>query len=338
MPTLLEPPARDEEENRLRILAEGTLDYHAVDPDGFRAYVRDHKNRALEPRVMSAREAVERFVHDGDYLAYDCNYFMRGPSALLREVIRQRKKDLWVCGKFTYVDTALLTAGGCVSKVDVGFHMSGPWLQQAIADGLETFEYSNVVLTARLQAGSMGVPFLPIRSFGGTDGFTHSGAKLVEDPYTGQPLVLVPALNPDVSIIHVQQADQFGNSRVFGTGISHVECAFASKRVIISAEEIIDTEEIRRDPGRTTIPYYVVDAVVEAPFGCYPGEVQGYYASDPGGVLEVFIAIGRDQLGDYLQKYVFDHADDKAMLDTVVGAEKLEGLRARATLKEGYSA
>lgn len=338
MPTLLEPPARDEEENRLRILAEGTLDYHAVDPDGFRAYVRDHKNRALEPRVMSAREAVERFVHDGDYLAYDCNYFMRGPSSLLREVIRQRKKDLWVCGKFTYVDTALLTAGGCVSKVDVGFHMSGPWLQQAIADGLETFEYSNVVLTARLQAGSMGVPFLPIRSFGGTDGFTHSGAKLVEDPYTGQPLVLVPALNPDVSIIHVQQADQFGNSRVFGTGISHVECAFASKRVIISAEEIIDTEEIRRDPGRTTIPYYVVDAVVEAPYGGYPGEVQGYYASDPGGVLEVFIAIGRDQLGDYLQKYVFDHADDKAMLDTVVGAEKLEGLRARATLKEGYSA
>jgi glutaconate CoA-transferase, subunit A len=320
----------------LKVLAEGSSPYHPIDPDGFRDYVREHKERALEPRLMSMHQAVERFVRDGDYLAYDCNYFMRGPSALLREVIRRGKKGLWVCGKFTYVDTALLTAAGCVSRIDVGFQMSGPWLQKAISQGVETFEYSNVVLTARLQAGSMGVPFLPIRSFGGTDGFTYSGAKLVEDPYTGQPLVLVPALNPDVSIIHVQQADQYGNARVFGTGISHVECAFASKRVILSAEEIIDTEEIRRDPGRTTIPYYVVDAVVEAPFGCYPGEVQGYYASDPGGVLEVFVAIARDDLGAYLQKYVFDYDDDAAMLEKVVGSEKLDGLRARANLKDGY--
>lgn len=322
----------------MKVLAEGTLDYQPVDPDGFREYVRDHKNRALESRMMSAKEAVERFVHDGDYLAYDCNFFMRGPSSLLREVIRQGKKDLWACGKFTYVDTALLTAAGCVSKIDVGFQMSGPWLRRALDNGLEAYEYSNVVITTRLQAGSMGVPFLPIRSFGGTDGFKYSGAKLVEDPFTGLPITLVPALNPDVSLIHVQQADQYGNCRVFGTGISHVECAFASKRVIISAEEIIDTEEIRRDPGRTTIPYYVVDAVVEAPMGCYPGEVQGYYASDPQAVLEVFMAIGADKLDGYLQKYVFDHEDDEKMLQAVVGDEKLQGLRDRATLKDGYGA
>ncbi|MEX2236139.1 MAG: CoA-transferase [Dehalococcoidia bacterium] len=320
----------------IQVLAEGTLDFHPVDPDGFREYVRDHKRRALEPRLMGIREAVERFVQDGDYLAYDCNFFMRGPSALLREVIRQRKKDLWVCGKFTYVDSALLTAGGCAAKIDVGFQMAGPWLRRALDDGLKIYEYSNVVMTTRLQAGSMGVPFLPIRSFGGTDGFKYSGAKLIEDPYTGQPLVIVPALNPDVSLIHVQQADQYGNCRVFGTGISHVECALASKRVIISAEEIVDTEEIRRDPGRTTIPYYVVDAVVHAPFGCYPGEVQGYYASDSEGVLEVFASIGRDQLDAYLQKYVYDHEDEQQMLDRVVGQEKLNALKARATIKDGY--
>ena len=93
----------------------------------------------------------------------------------------------------------------------------------------------------------------------------------------------MPALNPDVAIIHVQQADQYGNARVFGTGIAHVECALASKKVIISAEEIIDTEEIRRDPGRTSIPYYAVDAVVHAPFGAWPGNCGGYYGSDTPG-------------------------------------------------------
>src|SRR5919108_57019 len=110
------------------------------------------------------------------------------------------------------------------------------------------------------KAGAMGLPFIPVRSFGGTDGFEHSGAKLIADPYTGEPITIVPALNPDVALIHVHQADVYGNARIFGTGISHVESAMASKKVIISTEEVIDTEEIKRDPGRTTIPYYAVDA------------------------------------------------------------------------------
>src|SRR3970282_2247318 len=122
----------------------------------------------------------------------------------------------------------------------------------------------------------MGLPFPPLLSFGGTDGFEHSGAKLIADPYTGDPITIVPALNPDVALIHVHQSDVYGNARIFGTGISHVE----SKKVILSTEEIIDTEEIKRDPGRTTVPYYVVAAVVHLPFGAYPGEMQGGSASD----------------------------------------------------------
>ena len=98
----------------------------------------------------------------------------------------------------------------------------------------------------------------------------------------------MPALNPDVALIHVQQADIYGNARVFGTGIAHEESALASKKVIVSAEEIIDTEEIRRDPGRTSIPYYAVDAVVHAPFGAWPGNCGGYYGSDTPGVIETF--------------------------------------------------
>ncbi|HZP57127.1 MAG TPA: CoA-transferase [Dehalococcoidia bacterium] len=323
----------------MRVLAEGKAEYLPVDPDAFRAYVREHKQRALTPRLMSAREAVERFVADGDYLVYDCNYFQRGPSTLIREVIRQRKRDLWICGKFTYVDVGLLVGAGCASKVDCGFFWPGATIDNALREGrLQAFEYSNVVMTLRLQAGAMGLPFLPVRSFGGTDGFDYSGAKLVEDPFTARPITVVPALNPDVAIVHVQQADQYGNARVFGTGIAHQESALASKKVIISAEEIIDTEEIRRDPGRTSIPYYVVDAVVHAPFGAWPGNCGGYYGSDTPAVIETFGAIASDRVPAYVEKYVTPFADDQEMFARLIGDERLQRLRQNETIHEGYHA
>lgn len=323
----------------MRLLAEGTAPYLPVDPDGFRAHVRDHKLRTLVPKLMSAHDAVARFVADGDYLAYDCNYFQRGPSTLIREVIRQGKKDLWLCGKFTYVDIGLLAGAGCASKADCGFFWPGAAVDNRVKDGrLEVYEYSNVVMTLRLQAGAMGLPFLPVRSFGGTDGFEYSGCKLVEDPYTGKPITLVPALNPDVSIIHVQQADVYGNARVFGTGIAHQECAMASKKVIVSAEEIVDTEEIRRDPGRTSIPYYAVDAVVRAPFGSWPGNCGGYYGSDTAAVIETFGAIAADRVGPYVEKYVTPFADDAEMFEKLIGQERLNKLRENETIKDGYRA
>ncbi|MCH7576428.1 MAG: CoA transferase subunit A [Chloroflexi bacterium] len=321
------------------ILAEGRGEYLKVDPDGFRDWVHENKTRALVPKLMSEKEAIEKFVSDGDYLLYECNYLQRGPASLIREVIRQKKKDLWVGAKFTWVAAALLVGGDCVSKLDVGFFLFGPTVEQAIREGrVKAFEYSNVVLTNRIMAGAMGLPFIPVRSFGGTDGFTHSGAKLINDPYTGEPITIVPALNPDVALIHVHQADAFGNARIFGTGISHQEAAMASKKVIVSAEEIIDTEEIRRDPGRTTIPYYVVDAVVHAPFGAYPGEMQGHYASDVPHVIEIVASTLRGLIPQYLDKYVYGVSSQAEMLDKLVGANRLKEIRGRATIKEGYTA
>jgi acyl CoA:acetate/3-ketoacid CoA transferase alpha subunit len=323
----------------LRILAEGTAEHLNVDPDGFRAYVREHKQRALTPKLMSAAEAVSRYVAEGDYLVFDCNYFQRGPATLIREVIRQQKRDLWLCGKFSYVDVGLLVGAGCASRVDCGFFWPGATIDNAIAAGrVKIYEYSNVVMTLRLQAGAMGLPFLPVRSFGGTDGFEYSAAKLVEDPFTGKPITLVPALNPDVALIHVQQADVYGNARVFGTGIAHQESALASKKVIVSAEEIVETDEIRRDPGRTSIPYYAVDAVVHAPFGAWPGNCGGYYGSDTPAVIETFAAIARDGVGAYVEKYVTPFADDSAMFDALVGGERLEKLRANEAISDGYRA
>lgn len=324
---------------KLSILREGTSQYLAVDPDGFRAHIRDNKQRALKSRLMTAKEAVERFVSDGDYLTYECNYLMRGPNEVVHEIIRQGKKRLWAAGKFTYVDVALLVDAGCVSRADCGFFLSAPPIDRALKEGrLEVFEYSNVIMTLRLQAGAMGVPFLPVRSFGGTDGFDHSGAKLITDPYTGDPITIVPALNPDVAVIHAHQADVYGNARIFGTGVSDVESALASKKVIISAEEIVETAEIRRNPGATSIPYYAVDAVVHSPYGSYPGTCPGYYGSDPEGVFEVFRAIMSDQVQPYLDKWVRPFETFEQMLEERVGKPKLEAMRARETAREGYSA
>jgi glutaconate CoA-transferase, subunit A len=323
----------------MRILEEGKAEFLKVAPDGYRAWTRDNKPHQMVSKLMGEKEAVERFVRDGDYLAYDCNYFQRGPSSLIREIIRQRKKNLWLCGKFTYVACALMVEAGCANRIDIGFIGFGPWIARAVKEKKCTiYEYSNAVMTLRLKAGAMGVPFLPTRSFGGTDGFTHSGCKLVEDPYTKQPVMLMPALNPDVAVIHVHQSDEYGNARVFGTGIAHQECALASRRVIVSAEEIVSTDEIRRDPARTSIPHFAVDAVVHAPFGAYPGIVQGYYASDPMGVIEAMGAMFRGDFHDYLNKHVYSVASHEEYLDKVVGAKKMIELRRRETIREGYSA
>lgn len=319
------------------VLQSGDAPYLPVDPDGFRAYVREHKQRALIPRLMSEAEAVRRFVPDGSYLVYECNYIMRGPNSLVREVIRQRKRELWLAGKFSYPDVGLLVGAGCANKVDCGFFLPSRTIARAIEERrLEIYEYSNVVMTQRLLAGSMGVPFVPVRSFGGTSGFARSGCKTIVDPYTGEPLVIAPALNPDVAIIHVNQADVYGNARIFGTGISHQEAALASKRVILSAEEIVDTDVLRRNPGLTTIPFYAVDAVVHAPFGAYPGTCPGAYASDNAAVFEALRATGSDEVDAYVRKWVHAFDDDRQMLAKLVGDDKLQALRQRETITEGY--
>lgn len=319
------------------IVASGRGEFRPPDPDGFREYVREHKDRRLVSKLVSEREAVSRFVSDGDYLGYDLNIASRGPGSLFREIIRQRKKDLWVMAKFTWTDVSLLIAGGCVGKVDVGWMEYGPILNRAIKDGsVKLIEWSNGALAYRLLAGSLGVPYLPMRYLGGTDTFAESGAILTEDPYTHKPVCVVPALNPDVALIHAHQADMYGNTRIFGAGVSPVELAMASKKVIVSAEEIVDPIDIRKQPQRTTIPYYFVDAVVHAPFGSYPGSVQGLYAADLEQWL-VFAAAGAmGKTDEYLENWVYSVADHQQMLAERVGDAKLTALREADTLKEGY--
>jgi hypothetical protein len=175
-----------------------------------------------------------------------------------------------------------------------------------------------------------------MRYLGGTDTFEQSGARLTEDPYTGKPICVVPALNPDVALIHAHQCDIYGNARVFGAGVAPVEMAMASKKVIISTEEIIEPDAIRRQPQRTTIPFYLVDAVVVAPFGSYPGSTPGLYGADLEQWLAFAAAQAQGKTGEYLEQWVYSVASHEEMLEKRVGPTKLEALRQAETIREGY--
>jgi glutaconate CoA-transferase, subunit A len=186
----------------MQILQSGHGDFYFQDPDAVRAQ-RGSKERGLTNKVMTEQQAVERFVANGDYIGCDLTYFIRGPNALIHEIIRQRRANLWFCAKYCYAESILLLGGGCVSRIDAGFVAVGERvLTEAIREGQVTLtEWTNDSLTLRLLGGAMGVPFLPTRTLLGTDTLAYSAAKVIEDPFTGKPICLVPALNPDVALI-----------------------------------------------------------------------------------------------------------------------------------------
>jgi acyl CoA:acetate/3-ketoacid CoA transferase alpha subunit len=326
----------------MEILSEGHPAFlHLQDIDSVRSYIREHRPRGLVNKVVTEQEAISKFVDDGDYIGIDNNMFQRGPSSLVREIIRQRKRNLGFCGKFNYADIALLAAADCIDRLDVGFIGVGliPVTNRLNREQMKIAEWCNSALTMRLAAGSMGIPFIPARFLGGTGSYECSGARLGKDPFTGKEVVLLPALNPDVAIIHVNQCDIYGNARIFGCSPAPVELAGASKKVVLSTEEIIDTEEIRKDPSRTTIPCYLVDAVVKAPFGAYPGEVPGLYAADIEHITKLYQANNnKDEkvLSEYLDKYIYSVKSNDEFLEKRVGPDRLEELKGQMHIREGY--
>ena len=212
--------------------------------------------------------------------------------SLSRELVRQGKKNLRVCGQGV-LELDLWMAAGLVKKLDItyiGLEVYGTSnaLRRAVESGqIDTcVEWSNASISWRMKATAMGVPFLPARSMLGTDMVKYSSAKVVEDPFTGLKVCLLPALILDVAIIHVHRADRYGNAQIEGITGFAAEMARAAKRLIISAEEIVPTDEIRKYPDRTIIPYYLVDAVVHAPFGSHPGEMAYMYGRDEPVIRE----------------------------------------------------
>src|SRR4030043_211483 len=294
------------------------------DIEGFREWNRTHKTRKLVDKLMSEQEAISTFVYDGCYIGTELYGSVRCPMSVARELIRQGKKDLRVCGQGVF-ELDLWMAAGLVKKLDItyiGLEVYGTSnaLRRAVETGqiVTCVEWSNASISWRMKATEMGVPFLPARSMLGTDTLKYSSAKVVEDPFTGIKVCLLPALILDGALIHVHRSDRYGNAQIEGISGFGIEMARAAKRLIISAEEIIPTEEIRKYPDRTIIPYYLVDAVVHAPFGSHPGEMAYVYGRDEpgikGGVESSKTAEGTQE---YLDKYVHrvrDHQEYMQMI------------------------
>lgn len=302
------------------------------DIEGFREWNRTHKTRKLVDKRMSEQEAISQFVYDGCYIGTELYGTVRCPMSVSRELVRQGKKDLRVCGQGV-LELDLWMAAGLVKKLDItyiGLEVYGTSnaLRRAVESGQieKCVEWSNASISWRMKATAMGVPFLPARSMLGTDMVKYSSAKVIEDPFTGLKVCLLPALILDVAIIHVHRSDKYGNSQIEGITGFGAEMARACKRLIISAEEIVDTDEIRKYPDRTIIPYYLVDAVVHAPFGSHPGEMAYVYGRDEP-IIKEWVESSRTPEGAqaYLDKYVYGVKDHQEYLE-LIGKERLDQL------------
>lgn len=299
------------------------------------------KNRALVDKLMTVREAVERFVHDGDYLAIGGFGADRLPSAVCHEIVRQRKQNLRFAGHTATHDFQILAAGNLtgrgrtLAKVDIAYVVGlearglSPHARRVMESGeVEFTEWSNYALAVRFKAAAMGLPFLPSRSMLGTDTFKHSAAKTIICPFTGEILCALPALYPDVAAIHVHEADRYGNCRIRGTTVADVDLARAAKHLIITCERLVPGEEIRRDPSSTAIPFFCVDAVCEVPYGSYPGNMPYEYFSDEKHLQE-WLEVERDpvQYQAFLQKYIFGVQEFAEYLQLAGGLARMQELR-----------
>jgi glutaconate CoA-transferase subunit A len=188
-------------------------------------------------------------------------------------------------------------------------------------------EWTNYSLAARLKAAAEGVSFAIVRSMLGTDTFKMSGAKVIECPFTGKKFAAVPALWPDVAVIHVHEADMYGNSRIRGISVADMELARAAKRLIITAERLVTNFTIRSDPAQTAIPFYLVDAVVEVPFGSYPGNMPYLYFSDEEHLAQ-WMKVEKDpkEFEGFLNHYIYGVSSFQEYLERCGGLKKLKEL------------
>ncbi len=296
---------------------------------------------------MTMKEAVEAHVHDGDFV-YIGGYICRTPFSAVHEIIRQRKTGLTITRGNAADDFDMLIGAGVVKRFLSTFISLGLYglarcyrrsLEKGIPHRIEVEEYTNLSLPMMLMAGAMGMPFVPVKDMVGTDllnirGFLGENRyKLIESPFDGRPVLLVPALNPDVGIIHVQQADENGNAQIWGIGGDCKYGANASKKVIVSCERIVSRETIGKDPSRTIVPDFKVVAVVEEPFASHPGYTPGFYDLDLGfgylykeasGTVEGFEA--------FLREWVYDIPDRTAYIQHFIdrfGYARFRGLQAR---------
>jgi glutaconate CoA-transferase subunit A len=312
----------------------------------------------MESKLLTLEAAAER-VPSGASLSIGGFTSQRHPTALLRALVRRGVRELVVYFHSAGSDLDLLIGAGCVRRVEGAYLADGvfapiaPNWRRFVEAGRIAFEdYSNAAMMARFTAGAMGLPFFPTRSMLGTDLLGREGlddaarradpeaaprkAEVMECPFTGQQVVLVPAVRTDFCLLHVQRASAQGLVRIEGQEFLDVQQALAARQVIVTCEELVEDEDLRRDPEQNRIPPFAVHAVVPVPFGAHPHSVHNYYDYDPEHLnLYARAARSDETFRAYLDRYVFGVADHGGYLDAIGGEARLDALRARSGL--GYN-
>ncbi len=317
------------------------------DPDEAREWVLKNKSRELKDKTTSAKEAVSQYVHDGDFIASGGFGHIRVSMAIIYEIIRQKKRNLSMAGKTSVHDLDVLIGAGCVNRVEAAYSFGhelrglSPASRRMVESGQcrVIAENSNAGYQWRWLAAMMGLSFIPSRNLLGTDTGNYSCCKVVTDPFNGKPINLIPAAYPDVAFIHVHRCDIYGNAQIDGILVEDFELSRCARRLIITTEEIIDNEIIRKEPWRTSIPFFVVDAVIETPFGSHPCEMPEMYYYDEDQIAE-WLKLSKTPEGteEYLEKYVFSVDNFQEYLNRYVGIKRLNYLKKREFLKAPMTA
>lgn len=286
-----------------------------------------------QSKLLSLSEAVDRFIPDGSTVALGTCLEAMIPFAAAHEMIRQRKRNLTLVGPISDICFDQLIGAGCVAKIRaawVGNVITGSAynFRRAVEGGtIEMEDHSNLTLSTALRAGASGVPFLPVRTALGSDLFkTNAGLKTITCPFTGDTLAAVAAIVPDVTIVHVQRADRFGNAHLWGNlGVAREAC-LASDKVILTAETIVNAEVITSNPNQVLTPGFRVSAVVHAPWGAHPSPVPGYYNRDHQAYLDYRSASKTPKDFTQWQKSWVDGVSDRQAYLERLGEHRLEQL------------
>jgi acyl CoA:acetate/3-ketoacid CoA transferase alpha subunit len=288
-------------------------------------------------KVMGLKEAVSRFVFDGAVVGLGGQNIGRCAMAAVHEIIRQGKRNLTLVGCNLSISMDLLVGADLVRRCEGGsgnlerFGSTFCWRRKLQSGEIEMEDFSHLGMVSRFLAGEMGLPFMPTKSLLGSDILVHSAPstvkkyEMMENPWNpGEAVVLLPALNPDISIIHVQKSDSIGNVIIEGFTTHEPEMVRASRHTIVTCEEIIESRQIRSDPERTTLPHLYISAVVHQPLGAHPTSTLRYYDYDAEHLMfyQECARAGGGQFQAYLDRYVVGCESFQDYLEKVGGKER----------------
>jgi glutaconate CoA-transferase, subunit A len=292
-------------------------------------------------KLRPLHDAIALDVEDGMSVAMGCGLESLIPFAASHEIIRQNRKDLTLICPISDMQFDQLIGAGCAKKIIASWvgnvaaglgHNYRRAAESAIPQSIEIEEHSNFTIGQGLQAAAMGLPFLPTRTVKGSEFRTGDQFQSIRCPFTNDELVAVRAIQPDLTILHVQRADAQGNAHVWGNFGVMREAALAAKKVILTCEEVVDHEVILSDPNRTVIPGFVVSSVVHEPFGSFPSPTQGYARRDDDFYFHYHKATRtRDGFEQWLNKWVLGVEGHREFL-TLLGDKRLEQLRPQGNL------